>query len=90
MPGNYNLKRFLKQAPNKLLQRYLADRGLGRELKWASLKEGSVQTLFRIVDETDEGLRRAIELEFQRVHTMADEAGTLTIIEEANDPHHDL
>jgi hypothetical protein len=39
MARQYSPKSFLRQAPNKLIRRYLEDRNVGNDIKWDALRE---------------------------------------------------
>lgn len=88
MARQYSLKSFLRQAPNTLLQRYLALRGVATDLPWNALKESDVDLVLRVINGSPESVRREVEADFRDVYRVADEGGAKTIIEEGRHPHH--
>lgn len=90
MASNYSLKSFLRQAPNELLRRHLDAHGVGRELPWAQLTQGSIEPIYREIEGHEEKVRQPIECAFHDIMKMANEAGVRMIIEEGRDRHHNL
>jgi hypothetical protein len=90
MARHYSLKTFLRQAPNSLLQQYLARHGVGMTLKWQALTEKSVDRIARAIEEADEEVRRQIECGFQEVNGMADDRGVQTLIDEGRNRRHSI
>lgn len=88
MAQHYQPKHFIRQAPNKLLQHYLAGKGIGCNLPWKQIGEGHVEPIYHAFEAAPEMLRRQIDFDFCNIHGMADEAGMRTMISEARDHHH--
>lgn len=90
MALQYSLKSFLRQAPNDLLRRHLEGYGVGKDLPWARLTQGSIEPIYRAIEAQDEKVRQRIECEFYDIMKMANEAGVRMIIEEGRDRHHNV
>jgi len=50
MARQYSPKDFLRRAPNKLLRRYLQERGVGSGIRWDDLREMGIAVIFKAVD----------------------------------------
>ena len=90
MARQYSLKKFLRQAPNTLLERYLIERQVAADVPWQQLTKTGIDPVYRAIEAADEDVRRQIECDFVEIYAMADEGGVRTIIEEGRDPHHNL
>jgi len=90
MAQQYSLKRFLRQAPNGLLRRYLAEKGIEPQVDWEHLPEARIDLLFEAIEAADDEVRQTIERDFRDIDAMADEGGVKTLIEEARFPKHGL
>ena len=67
MTRQYSLKSFLRQAPNALLRRYLANQAVGLEVPWESLRETSIEPMVRAIEAADEQVRRRSECDFLEI-----------------------
>ena len=90
MSRQYSLRKFLREAPKKLLRQYLSRKGAGADLPWASLREtaAGADPIFRAIESADQTTRDEIDRDFQDIYDMADEGGLQVLIEEARNPHH--
>jgi hypothetical protein len=90
MAQTYARKSFLLQAPNELLRRYLAPKGLGVEIAWEHLAEKSVSDIERSIEAAPRRVWSSIDGDFRRISDLAEEGGVRSLIAEGLDPHHDL
>jgi hypothetical protein len=82
MSGQYSLRSFLRNAPNALLQPYLAERGIGTGLDWKSMKETKIDPIFEAIQAAPEGPRAEVDRDFREIDALATEGGRRAIIEE--------
>jgi hypothetical protein len=73
-----------------LLQRYLAEHGIGDEIPWKHLRETQIDPVFDTIEGAPEPRCLEIEQDFLEIHAMGDEAGVRILIEEGRDPHHEI
>ena len=88
MARPYSRKSFLLQAPNRLLKRYLATKGLSEGLSWEHLEEKAVDNIERAVEAAPERLRSSIDGDFRKINDLAEEGGIRSLVSEGADPHH--
>jgi len=79
----YQLKSFLRSAPNDLLQRYLADRGIGTDVDWEDLSETRIDPVFNAITSAPASERSKVDADFRDIDGMATDGGIKTLIEEA-------
>ncbi len=89
MSRSYARKSFLLQAPNSLLKRYLAAKGLGEGIHWEHLAERSVDDIERAIEAAHEQVRSRVDGDFRRINDLAEEGGVRSLIAEGLDHHHD-
>ena len=89
MARAYSRKSFLRQAPNVLLQRYLAPKGLGKGIPWEHLAERAVDGIERAIETAPNRTRSEVDGDFQRINDLAEEGGVRSLIAEGLDYHHD-
>jgi hypothetical protein len=89
---HYSTMSFLRQAPNRLLERYFTARGLAADVDWKQLRESDIRPIFNVLESQPEKERKAIETDFRHILSMADEGGTVALIDEGKkqDPPLDL
>ena len=83
MARHYQPKRFFRHAPNRLLQRYFADRNLLHEVDFDALTETQVDLIYEAWLKLPEDARNVIEQDFQDIDELATEAGSKAILDEA-------
>lgn len=88
MARQYSPKSFLRQAPNKLIRRYLEGFGIGKDIKWDDLREGDIEPIFKAIDSAPDKVQVEIGADFREIETLADEGGVRTLIEEGQHPKH--
>ena len=88
MAGHYSPKKFLRQAPNKLLRRYLKERDIGGDINWDDLREADIEPIFKAIESAPEKVRMEIGSDFREIEALADDGGVRTLIEEGCDPRH--
>ena len=88
MARHYARKAFLKAAPNSLLRRYLAERGLGEGIQWKALPENMIDEIERCIERAGEQKRSEIDNDFWEINDLADEGGARTLIAEGKTRHH--
>lgn len=84
---------FFQRTPNVLLGRYFQERhGVLHEISFDKLKENgkAAEVLFRALIKLDEVKQAEIEAGCQDIESMAHQAGTTALIEEATDFHKNL
>ncbi len=90
MARQYSLKGFLRHAPNRLLEVYFEQLGLGEDIDWEYLPEMDVEPIFAAIQAADVSTQERMGLDFHWVHDLADEAGIQTLIHEAEESYPDL
>jgi len=90
MARHYQPKDFLRRAPNKLLQCYLAKLGVGLELSWQHLGEADIEPIFLAYDSAPDLARSRIDTDFPAIERMATDGGIGCLIEEGNSRFHEL
>ncbi|MBI2842377.1 MAG: hypothetical protein HYX78_03155 [Armatimonadetes bacterium] len=86
----YQPRKFLRQAPNKLLRRYLEQYDIGMDIKWDDLQEGDIEPIFKAIETASANVQKEIDADFREVFDLADEGGVKTLIEEGHDPRHKI
>jgi len=88
MARQYSPKSFLRQAPNYLLERYLTQLGVGRDIPWQHLRPGDWDLVYREIQRASDAIRRQIDRDFREIYKMADDGGSQILLDEGRDPHH--
>ncbi len=83
MARQYQLKSFLRSAPNELLRRYLADHNIGADIDWDSIKETQIGPIVEALADAPESVRCQVETDFRDIEAMATDGGAQTLLEEA-------
>ncbi len=90
MATDYMPRDFFRRVPNALLREYFSRSGLLAGVGWDALKESDAESIYAAWQTLDEGMRAAIENDFQHVHELATSDGARTIIEEGQFHDKDL
>lgn len=80
MNPRYTPKVFLRQAPNRLLQSYLAAQGLLSAFPWEHLRETKIEPLHEAILGLPEGQRRQIGRDFRAIWDLASPRGATLLI----------
>jgi len=83
MGRQYSARTFLRNVPNRLLQKYFEDHGIDIGVSWTVVSETEVEGLFGIMEQFPEEKRSRIDSDFRMINELACERGTLAILEEA-------
>jgi hypothetical protein len=96
MARQYSLRAFLRQAPQDMLKRYLAEKGLGEQIKWLfvnpALKEQDIDSFIQLLG--DEGREattdrrteiRRIYRDFSQIFALGDARGYELMVELGRD-----
>ena len=78
----YDIKRFLREAPDDLLRQYLADCGIDGNIDWTASGPEFVQNAFTAIANTSVEVHRQLHCAFRTVHQLADAEGIETILTE--------
>ncbi len=83
MSKYFDPRRFLQRAPNAMLRRYFAARGLLPDLDWEQLTETRIEPLYQAwlampPESRDESL-----VDFREIDLLGDEGGKIAILDEA-------
>ena len=70
MARHYSPKSFLRQAPHALLQRYLTEVGVDRDIPWRHLDKKSIDLVLRAIDRAPEGVRRVVDRDFREIYAI--------------------
>jgi hypothetical protein len=84
MARHYQPKRFFRQVPNALLQRYFRDRGVLVEVDFRALGETKVDPIYEAWLALPEEARYAMEQDLQEIDALSTEAGSKAILDEAH------
>lgn len=83
MAQEYQPRRFFRQVPNHLLQRYFAGRKVLAEVDFGALKETQVEPIHEEWLKLPEDIRNEMEQDFQDIDELATEGGSKAILDEA-------
>lgn len=90
MSRNYSPKTFLRQAPNRMLKTYFADKNLLSEVDFDALGKAEIDPIIEAVNVLPEEQSSRIEADFRQAYEMACAKGVQLLIEEAQSPFHGL
>ena len=83
MAGQYELRKFLRQAGNAVLREYFERIGWNPGVDWGALTETGIEPLFEaVVGNVPEETHAQINRDFQQVNEMATEGGIKTLLDE--------
>ena len=84
MVQEYQPRRFLRNAPNRLLQRYFAARKVLSEVDFGALTETQVEPIYEAWLKLSDDARKEMEQDFQDIDELATEGGSKAILDEAS------
>ena len=83
MAQEYQPRRFFRNAPNRLLQRYFAARNVLSEVDFGALTETQVEPIYEAWLKLSDDARKEMEQDFQDIDELATEGGSKAILDEA-------
>jgi hypothetical protein len=83
MVQEYQPRRFFRNAPIRLLQRYFAARNVLSEVDFGSLTETQVEPIYEAWLKLSDDARKEMEQDFQDIDELATEGGSKAILDEA-------
>lgn len=83
MAREYQPRRFFRNAPNLMLQRYFAARNVLSEVNFDALTETQVEPIYEAWLELPDDSRKEMEQDFQAIDELATEGGSKAILDEA-------
>ncbi len=83
MAQEYQPRRFFRNAPNRLLQRYFAARNVLSEVDFGALSETQVEPIYEAWLKLSDDARKEMEQDFQDIDELATEGGSKAILDEA-------
>jgi hypothetical protein len=83
MAQEYQPRRFFRNAPNHLLQRYFAARNVLTEVGFDALTETQVEPIYEAWLKLPDDARKEMEQDFQEIDELATEGGSKAILDEA-------
>jgi hypothetical protein len=83
MVQEYQPRRFFRNAPNRLLQRYFAARNVLSEVAFSALSETQVEPIYQAWLKLSDDVRKEMEQDFQDIDELATEGGSKAILDEA-------
>jgi RecB family exonuclease len=83
MVQEYQPRRFFRNAPNRLLQRYFAARKVLSEVDLGALTETQVEPIYEAWLKLSDDARKEMEQDFQDIDELATEGGSKAILDEA-------
>jgi hypothetical protein len=90
MASEYQPRRFFRHAPNRLLKRYFAARGVLADVDFGRLTETQVEPIYGNWLKLSEEVRKPMEQDFQDIDELATEGGSKAILDEAEFHGEDL
>jgi len=90
MARQYQPRDFIRRAPNALLQGYLMELGVGRDVPWQHLVETHIEPVLRAYGSAPEPARHRIDTDFPEIERMGTEGGVRVLIEEGRSPFHNV
>jgi hypothetical protein len=84
MVQEYQPRRFFRNAPNRLLQRYFAARNVPSEVDFGVLTETQVEPIYKTWLKLSDDARKEMEQNFQDIDELATEGGSKAILDEAS------
>ena len=88
--ANYHPRKFFRNVPNKLLQRYFSQKVVLAELEWDKISETGVEPIYQAWLALDPAQRDNLEQDFREIDLLASEGGTKAILDEAAFHEEDL
>ena len=88
--ANYHPRKFFRNVPNKLLQRYFGQKAVLAELEWDKIGETGVEPIYQAWLALDPSQRDNLEQDFREIDLLASEGGTKAILDEATFHEEDL
>jgi hypothetical protein len=85
MAEPYSPKQFFRNVYNVFLMQYFEKNNIDFPLDLYAINEKQVDAIFDAFLTLDDGTRRKIESEFQKIHALATDAGIISLIEEAKE-----
>lgn len=83
MPNQYSPKRFFRDAPNRMLQQYFAEKKVLSDFDFEEMGETKVDPLYKVWLALPDDQRVTMEQDFQDIVDLASEGGSKAIIDEA-------
>jgi hypothetical protein len=83
MAQEYQPRRFFRNAPNRLLERYFATRNMLFEVDFGVLTETQVEPIYEAWLKLLDDARKEMEQDFQDIDELATEGGSKAILDEA-------
>jgi hypothetical protein len=83
MAQEYQPRRFFRNAPNRLLQRYFAAHNVLSEVDFGALTETQVEPIYEAWLKLSDDARKEMEQDFQDIDELATEGGSKAILDEA-------
>ena len=83
MAQEYQPRRFFRNAPNRLLQRYFAKHNVLSEVDFGALTETQVEPIYEAWLKLSDDARKEMEQDFQDIDELATEGGSKAILDEA-------
>lgn len=84
MAQDYQPRKFFRHAPNRLLKRYFAERGVMAEVDFGELSETDVEPIYGAWLYLPDEVRMLMEQDFRDIDELASEAGIKAILDEAD------
>jgi len=84
MTAHYTLRNFVRQASRVLLSQYLRDRDIGLGFDIDSLKPRDIDPIIEAMNLLHEECRAGLDKDFTTITSLADQAGTQQILQEAD------
>ena len=78
MAQEYQPRRFLRHAPDRLLQRYFAKHKALSEVDFGALTETQVEPIYQALLKLSDDARKEMEQDFQDIDELATEGGRLS------------
>lgn len=86
----YTPKVFLRQTPNRLLQRYFESKGLLADVPWPDLKETKIEPVHEAILKLPDAGRREVGRDFRAVGELASRRGAVLLVRTAQQRGVDL
>ncbi len=83
MAHQFQPRRFLRSAPNEMLERYFKAFGVVANFEWKGLTETQVEPIFEWWLQLPDGVRLEMEKDFRDIDALATEGGSKAILDEA-------
>jgi hypothetical protein len=83
MAQEYQPRRFFRNAPNRLLERYFAARNVLSEVDFGALTETQIEPIYQAWLKLSDDARKEMEQDFRDIDELATEGGSKAILDEA-------